>query len=61
MEKEVTGCADCPFNLEYDMASGYSCNIDSENRHIKQSKRYQPIDPEWCPLKISDVIIKLKK
>ena len=61
MEKEVTGCSDCPFQYEYDMSTGYGCRIDSTERTIKQSKKYQPIDPEWCPLKISDAVVKLKK
>lgn len=60
MEKEVTGCADCMFCHEYDMGYGYGCYLDN-SREIKQSKRNQPIDPEWCPLKEGDVTIKLKK
>lgn len=62
MEKVVTGCKDCPFKYEYDMAFGYGCKIDSSDRTIKKSKKnYQPIDPEWCPLKTDDILVKLNK
>ncbi|KKP64369.1 MAG: hypothetical protein UR61_C0047G0011 [candidate division WS6 bacterium GW2011_GWE1_34_7] len=61
MEKIVTGCVDCPFKYEYDMAVGYGCKIDTSDRTIKQSKKYQPIDPEWCPLKSGGILVKLNK
>lgn len=60
MERIVTSCIDCPFNYEYDMGVGYGCRIDVNNRTIKQSKKYQPIHPEWCPLTSDDILIKLK-
>jgi hypothetical protein len=47
MEKEVTGYADCIFCHEYDMSCGYGCSLDG-SEEIKQNKKYQPIDPEWC-------------
>lgn len=40
MEKQITGCVDCPFQYEYDMSIGYGCRIDNAERTIKQSKRY---------------------
>jgi hypothetical protein len=54
----ISGCSDCPFNYEYDMAIGYGCKIDTENRSIRQSKKYQPITPDWCPVKKGSVVIK---
>ena len=33
------------------MAVGYGCKMDNENRSIRQSKKYQPITPDWCPVK----------
>ena len=61
MEKIVTGCIDCPFKYEYDMAVGYGCKIDTADRTIRQSKKYQPIDPEWCPLKSGGILVKFNK
>ena len=54
----INGCFDCPFNYEYDMAVGYGCKLDTENRSIKQSKKYQPITPDWCPVKKDSVVVK---
>ena len=54
----IYGCFDCPFNYEYDMAVGYGCKLDTENRSIKQSKKYQPITPHWCPVKKESIVVK---
>jgi len=54
----ISGCFDCPFNYEYDMAVGYGCKIDTENRSIRHSKKYQPITPDWCPVKNGSVVVK---
>lgn len=54
----INGCFDCPFNYEYDMAVGYGCKLDAENRSIRQSKKYQPITPDWCPVKKGSVVVK---
>jgi hypothetical protein len=54
----INGCFDCPFNYEYDMAVGYGCKMDNEKRSIRQSKKYQPITPDWCPIKNSSVVVK---
>lgn len=54
----IHGCFDCPFNYEYDMAVGYGCKVDTENRSIRQSKKYQPITPDWCPVKKDSVVVK---
>lgn len=70
MEKEITGCKDCPFCRENDMASGYSCNLDEKisekgvflsSRTIKQNRFWNPVNPSWCILKTEEVLIKLKK
>lgn len=54
----IHGCVDCPFNYEYNMAVGYGCKLDTENRSIRQSKKYQPITPDWCPVKECSIVIK---
>ncbi len=60
MEKQVTGCIDCPFSYSFDISIGYGCTLDNSDRTIKQhTKKYIPIDPEWCPLKEEDITIKL--
>lgn len=69
MEIKITGCIDCPFKYEYDMAVGYGCKADNNlrgiegiqyPRSIKQSKQYQPIDPDWCPLKNGKIVVQVK-
>ena len=60
IEKEITGCIDCPFSYGYDMAVGSGCKIDDQNRDVQQ-KRCVPITPDWCPLKTESIIIKLKQ
>jgi len=54
----INRCFDCPFNYGYDMAVGYGCKMDNENRSIRQSKKYQPITPDWCPVKNGSVVVK---
>lgn len=60
-KRTVTGCSDCPFIFSYDIAVGYGCKIDADDRTIKESKKYQPITPEWCPLKSNNLLIKFEK
>ena len=57
-QRIINGCFDCPFNYEYDMAVGYGCKLDTENMSIKQSKKYQPVTPDWCPVKKDSVVVK---
>jgi hypothetical protein len=54
----INGCFECPFSYAYDMAVGYGCKMDNENRSIRQSKKYQPITPDWCPVKNNSVVVK---
>lgn len=54
---KVTECKNCPFSFEYDMAEGYGCKIDEDNRDIKRDNRYSPITPYWCSLKLYNVVI----
>ncbi len=54
----INGCNDCPFNYEYDMAIGYGCKVDTEQRSIKQSNKYQPITPDWCPVNKQEFVVK---
>lgn len=55
----IKGCIDCPFNYEYDMAVfGFGCRIDTKSRTIKESKKFRPITPKWCPVKKGSVVVK---
>jgi len=55
----ITGCSDCPFCQMNDMDSGYSCNIkEYPKNYIEESKKYQPITPDWCPIKIKPYTVR---
>jgi hypothetical protein len=42
-----------------DMCSGYSCRLkEHTDNFIKESKKFQPITPKWCPIKQNDVLFK---
>ena len=59
---EISGCVDCPFCVEYDMAVGYGCRMDSlQKRQIKQDARFNPITPDWCVLQNGEVVVKQQK
>lgn len=57
----IIGCQDCPFSYEFDMAEGYGCKIDAEKRDIRQSKKFQPITPDWCPIKNGKASVKYRR
>lgn len=59
MNIKVNGCSNCPFSYEYDMSSGYGCSV-LRGRPIKESEKFQPITPDWCPLKESNIIIEIE-
>ncbi len=54
---KVTDCKDCPFSVEYDMASGFGCKVDTDDREIKAGHKNIPITPYWCKLKMNNVLI----
>ena len=55
----ISGCSDCPMCDMNDMCSGYSCRLkEHPDNFIKESKKFQPITPKWCPIKQSDVLFK---
>ena len=59
----ITGCHDCPMCDMNDMCSGYSCRMIKgikEDKHIEDSKQFQPITPKWCPIKKQSIIFKFK-
>lgn len=69
----VTGWANCPFCDENDMDVGYSCNAIraklgfndyikfTEKNFVKQNKKtFQPITPDWCPLKETLITVCLE-
>jgi len=59
MTKEliVENCTDCPFCETNDFCEGFTCKLDKE-LIIKENKYAYPIDPEWCPLKKQDILVK---
>lgn len=60
--KTIMGCVDCPCCLTNDMGSGYTCKMQGffkEPNQIDESKKYQPITPDWCPLKTQPILFKL--
>lgn len=62
-EKEIIipGCMECPMCIMNDMSSGYSCRLKScPDNFIKESKRFNPITPKWCPIKQNNIIFKYK-
>lgn len=61
--KEVTGCADCPFN--YDWLHCLAPDSDDEEI-IEVTESIMDYlskegSPYWCPLKKGEVIISIKK
>ena len=55
----ISGCSDCPMCDMNDMCSGYSCRLkEHPDNFIKESKKFQPITPKWCPIKQNDVLFK---
>ncbi len=50
---DVTGCESCPFNYDY-----YKCeHPNAEDANIIDTKSL----PEECPLRKTEVLVKLKK
>lgn len=60
-EIEITGCINCPFSYENDMAVGYGCKLEKSHQSIRQSKTYLPITPNWCPIKTKPVVVKYQE
>ncbi len=60
---EITGCETCPCCDALDMSSGYKCKLVDEQEfgYIKENKWFMPDTPNWCPLKLSDITLSLKK
>lgn len=57
----ISGCKDCPLCDMNDMSSGYSCKLPgSPDKTIKESDKYYPVTPEWCPIKKNDIIFKFE-
>jgi len=55
----ISGCSECPMCDMNDMCSGYSCRLKKHpDNFIKESKKFQPITPKWCPIKQNDVLFK---
>ncbi len=61
----ITGCGDCPMCDWNDMGEGYTCKFidmfSEQEKRIKESNMFQPITPEWCPLKTKDVLFKFQQ
>jgi hypothetical protein len=58
VSRRISGCADCPFCLMNDMCAGYSCKIDNARQLIRESKKFIPITPNWCPLKQVSMLLQ---
>jgi hypothetical protein len=57
----ILGCKECPMCDMNDMCSGYSCRLKYyPDNLIKESKKFQPITPNWCPIKQNDILFKYK-
>lgn len=61
MDREITGCRECPFR------SGeiiYSCMFPApspdDEIFLKTDDDDIPITPDWCPLRTESITIKLK-
>mgnify|MGYP001612202556 CR=1 FL=1 len=72
MEIKISGCKDCIFCSENDAGSGSTCrlamdilykldrqytNKEYADTQINVDKKYNPITPEWCPLKNENVTV----
>jgi len=43
-------------------STGYSCNaVQYPDNQISEGGVFQPVTPDWCPLKKGMVIVKLKE
>ena len=65
MNKEVTGCLDCPLSNMPDMHPGYRCVLKLKNKngkwlYIEEAEDGMPITPNWCPLKKEPITISIK-
>lgn len=63
MNKEVTGCLDCPllYVSEEGQLGPYECHHpEGGSITIKQNRYYNPVTPDDCPLKKESITIYLK-
>lgn len=58
VSRGISGCDDCPFCLMNDMSAGYSCKVDNARQLIRESKKFMPITPDWCPLKQVSMLVQ---
>jgi hypothetical protein len=64
--KVVTGCNDCPFYRWHDAGCGGDCRLvpigkDAFKEMEHDEYRFNPVTPEWCPLKSEFVLVEFKK
>jgi hypothetical protein len=60
MNKEVKGCADCPFLYKADPRH-FTCTHPDAPRLVIDAKNGIPITPGWCPLKKEPITISIKQ
>ena len=54
IEKEITGCIDCPFSYGYDMAVGSGCKIDDQNRDVQKTFKRKSDATLWWNRRVAD-------
>jgi hypothetical protein len=69
-ELEIDGCINCPMCDMNDMCSGYSCQLYrmlnppgykiGDNFIHEDTKKFIPINPDWCPIQGEGLILKRK-
>lgn len=59
-EIKINGCFNCPLCDMNDMGGGYSCRLEKypNNQIDEDYEKFQPITPDWCPLKKESVEFK---
>jgi len=64
MEHKVKGCSDCNFNIrreEYIYSyCGHPAHPNNNGIPDDEDKLFEPITPDWCPLKKQPITISIK-
>ena len=54
--QEVTRCADCPFAIYNRQYADWSCTLTEDGQDCGHANSI----PDFCPLRTSEIIVKLK-
>jgi len=53
----VNRCEGCPFEKRHDM--GHECCVPSLGRCVEIAPKHAFVStPEWCPLRVSDLVVR---